>query len=152
MSDVPAGQAYKGPSGIARESTWLTNEDIPHDRDSIVQIEAVVRRDNLTMEKGRTKAVALSLRFVGRKRELLLNATNRKTLAALFGTNECGAWFGQWVALFVEQDVRKPDGTRGPAVRIRAKRVKPPAGAAAAPTLPDSEAEFRGDESMGGDA
>ncbi len=126
MKDVPQGTPYKGPSGIARESTWLTNEDIPHDKDTPVQIEAVVRRDNLTMDQGRTKPIALSLRFTGRKRELLLNATNRKTLAALFNSNNTAAWFGQWVALFVEQDVRKPDGTRGPAVRIRAKRIQPP--------------------------
>ena len=144
MSDVPPGVHYKGPSGIARESTWLTSEDLPHDRDTPVQIEAVVRRDNLTMEKGRTKSVALSLRFVGRKRELLLNATNRKTLAALIGTNESAAWFGKWVALFVEQDIRKPDGTRGPAVRIRAKRINPPATAAASPQ-PEAPADDRGD-------
>ena len=30
---------------------------------------------------------------------------------------------GKRVLLYVEQDVRRPDGTRGPAVRIRAKRV-----------------------------
>jgi len=156
MSDVPAGSIYKGPSGIARESTWLTSEDLPHDRDTPVQIDAVVRRDNLTMEKGRAKPVALSLRFVGRKRELLLNATNRKTLAALFGTNECAAWFGKWVALFVEQDIRKPDGTRGPAVRIRAKRINPPtaptAAQAEAPSPTDPDAEYREIMGSGGGA
>ena len=123
-SDVPAGQDNKGPSGIARDSTWLTSEDLPHDKDSIVTIESVTLRRNLTMQGGRPKNVALSLKFVGKQRELLLNATNRKTLAALFQTNECGAWFGKRVALFVEQDVRRPDGTRGPAVRIRAKRLE----------------------------
>jgi hypothetical protein len=126
LKDVPQGTPYKGPSGIARESTWLTNEDLPHDRDTPVQIEAVLRRNNLTMEGGREKKVALSLRFVGRQRELLLNATNRKMLTALFDSTDTGKWFGQWVALFVEQGVRKPDGTKGPAVRIRAKRIQPP--------------------------
>lgn len=138
MKDVPQGTPYKGPSGIARESTWLTNEDIPHDKDTAVQIEAVVRRDNLTMEGGRAKKVALSLRFVGRSRELLLNATNRKTLAALFNSTDTGSWFGKWVALFVEQDVRRPDGTRGPAVRIRAKRIQPPT-KGAQPAAPEPE-------------
>lgn len=124
MTEVPPGDIYRGPSGIARESQWLSNEDIPHDRDSVVTIEAVVRRDNLTMQGGRTKKVGLSLRFVGKSRELLLNATNRKTLAIMFGTNECAQWFGKRVALFVEQNVRRPDGTFGPAVRIRAKRIE----------------------------
>lgn len=121
--DVPAGQDYKGPSGIARDSNWLTNEDIPHDRDTPVTIESVVLRRNLKMQGGRPKEVALSLKFVGKSRELMLNATNRKTLAALFQTNECAAWFSKKILLYVEQDVRRPDGTKGPAVRIRAKRV-----------------------------
>lgn len=129
MSTIPEGDIYKGPSGIARESNWLTNEDIPHDRDSVVTIETVIIRRNVQMQGGRPKNIALSLKFVGKSRELMLNATNRKTLAALFESNQCEAWFGKRVALFVEQDVRRPDGTRGPAVRIRAKRIEqaPPA-------------------------
>lgn len=123
-ADVPAGQDYKGPSGIARDSNWLTNEDIPHDRDTVVTIESVVLRRNLKMQGGRPKDVALSLKFVGKGRELMLNATNRKTLAALFNSNECAQWYQRKIALYVEQDVRRPDGTRGPAVRIRAKRIE----------------------------
>jgi hypothetical protein len=122
--DVPPGADYRGPSGIARESNWLTNEDVPHDKDTVVTIESVTLRRNLKMQGGRPKNVALSLKFVGKNRELMLNATNRKTLAALFQTNECGAWFGKRIALYVEQDVRRPDGTKGPAVRIRAKRIE----------------------------
>ncbi|MBK8100547.1 MAG: hypothetical protein IPK26_25935 [Planctomycetes bacterium] len=124
QADVPPGTDYKGPSGIARDSNWLTNEDIPHDRDTVVTIESVKLRRNLTMQGGRPKAVALSLTFVGKSRELMLNATNRKTLAALFESNACDAWYGKRIALYVEQDVRRPDGTRGPAVRIRAKRIE----------------------------
>ena len=128
--DEPRGEEYTGPSGIARESRWLTSEDIPHDRDTAVEIATVIRYDRLTMQGGREKRNALALRFVGKGRELLLNATNRKTLAALFRTNKCGEWFGKRILLFVEQDVRRPDGTRGPAVRIRAKRIEQPEPAA----------------------
>jgi hypothetical protein len=126
MSDfnVPAGTEYKGPSGIARDSLWLTNEDIPHDRDTVVTIEAVIRRDGVKFQGGRTKPVTLSLKFVGKARELALNATNRKILATMFGSNECATWYGRRIALFVEQNVRRPDGTYGPAVRIRAKRIE----------------------------
>lgn len=124
MTEVPAGIDYRGPSGIARESTWLTNEDVPHDRDTVVTIDAVVRRDNLTMQGGRPKKTALSLRFVGKGRELMLNATNRKVLVSMFSSTDTAAWFGKRIALFVEQNVRRPDGTFGPAVRIRAKRVE----------------------------
>lgn len=147
MSDVPGGMEYRGPSGIARESTWLTNEDIPHDRDTEVTIESVTLRRDLQMQGGRPKKVALSLKFVGKQRELMLNATNRKTLAALAKTNECAAWFGMRVALFVEQDVRRPDGTRGPAVRIRAKRLAPAMDATDA-----AESAAIRDEAAGGDS
>ncbi len=134
MSDfnVPAGSEYKGPSGIARDSCWLTSEDLPHDRDTVVTIESVLRRDNVKFQGGRTKPITLSLKFVGKGRELALNATNRKILAAMFGTNECAAWYGRRVGLFVEANVRRPDGTYGPAVRIRAKRLEQPAAVPAA--------------------
>jgi hypothetical protein len=130
-TEVPPGADYRGPSGIARESLWLSSEDLPHDKDTEVTIESVVLRRNLTMQGGRPKVVALSLKFVGKQRELMLNATNRKTLGAIFETNECEAWFQKRILLFVEQGVRRPDGTRGPAVRIRAKRLdEKPAGGA----------------------
>lgn len=135
MPDMPAGDVYKGPCGIGRESPWLTNEDIPHDRDVTVTIENVVLHPRLTMQGGRDKTNALSIGFVGKERRLLLNATNRKALAALFGANTAD-WFGKRVILHVEPDVRRPDGTKGPAVRIRAKRVdqeRPAAVGAAAP-------------------
>jgi hypothetical protein len=122
--DVPKGVDYKGPSGIARDSIWLTSEDLPHDRDTLVTIEAVVRRNNVTFQGGRKKLVMLSLKFVGKTRELGLNATNRKTLMALFHSNECAAWYGKRIKLFIQQGVRKPpDNTEGPAVRIRAERI-----------------------------
>lgn len=139
MPDIPNGEVYKGPCGIGRDSPWLTNEDIPHDRDVTATIEKVVVRRNLAMQGGREKRVALSLAFVGKDRELMLNATNRKVLAGLFGANT-GDWFGKKVVLYVEQDVRRPDGTRGPAVRIRAKRVEQDK-SAAAPSVADSAKE-----------
>lgn len=133
--DVPEGDIYKGPCGIARESTWLTWEDLPADREAPATIETVRIRKRLVLQGGREKAVGLSLKFVGKERELLLNATNRKVLSLLFGGDTAG-WFGKRVLLYVEQDVRRPDGTKGPAVRIRPKRVEAtPAGA----TQPERE-------------
>lgn len=157
MSDIPEGQLYKGPSGIARDSTWLTNEDLPHDRDTVVTIESVVIRRDLKMQGGRPKPVALSLKFVGKTRELMLNATHRKTLSMLFGSPSCEAWFGRTVALFVEQGVRRPDGTNGPAVRIRNKHpkveTKPKPSAATEPesTGGDAAADAAYNEIVGGE-
>lgn len=137
MSDVPKGEVYRGPPGIARDSTWLTNEDLPHDKDTLVTIEAIVIRKNLKFQGGRDKAVGLSAKFKNKGRELLLNAGHRKVLMALYGS-QTGDWFGRDVALFVEQDVRRPDGTTGPAVRIRPKRFETPVAktASTAPAAP----------------
>lgn len=143
MTDTPPGTDYRGPSGIARDSTWLTSEDLPHDKDTVVEIETVRLRKNLQMQGGRPKNIALSLKFKGKQRELMLNSTNRKMLARLCNTNECGGWFGKRITLFVEQGVRRPDGTTGPAVRIRAK-LPPQDAKTEAPepvTAPDDAAE-----------
>lgn len=138
------GKEYSGPSGVARESNWLTNEDLPHDKDTPVTIEKVMLYKNVKFQGGRMKDHVIALRFVKAKRELALNATNRKTLATLFGSNNCGDWYGKRILLFVEQDVRRPDGSRGPAVRIRARRIEQP--------HPDTErVEDRGDAYEGGD-
>lgn len=124
--DTPEAVPYDGPSGIARDSVWLTQEDIPHDRDTVLLIEQVNRRNNVKFQGGRAKEVVLSLKFKGFKRELGLNSTNRKVLNQLFGTRS-GGWWGKWVALFVQPDVSSPKGLV-PAVRIRAKHIPPPKG------------------------
>lgn len=120
---TPEGQVYKGPSGIARDSVWLTAEDLPRDKDVVVEIESVNLRRNVTFQGGRKKPAIISLKFKGKDRELGLNATNRKTLAMLFGSSECGAWFGKRVALYVDANVRFGNDTVA-AVRIRAKRIE----------------------------
>lgn len=157
MMDLPEPTAYKGVHRIASDSPWLAADDLPDDKDTIVTIEAVNLRRDVTMDAGRKKDVALSLRFVGKKRELMLNATNRKTLTLLSGSAKCEAWYGMTIALFKAQGVRRPDKTKGPAIRIRPKHVKNGAlveEQPAEPQQPQVEAEFRGDdaESAGGDS
>lgn len=160
MKDMPPPTPYKGTHRIATDSPWLASDDLPDDKDTIVTIEAVVIRRDVKMEEGRKKDVALSLVFTGKKRELLLNATNRKTLTMLSGSPRCEAWFGLTIALFKLQGVRRPDGTKGPAIRIRPKHVKggavadEPAEAAQpeAPSSTDGEAEYREIMGAGGGA
>jgi len=117
------GEIYRGPAGVLKDSNWLSAETIPHDQDTIVQIEAVIRRREVKF-KTETKKSYGSLRFKGRDRELGLNTTNIATLKALFGS-ETGAWFGKWIALYVDPNV-SAFGKIVPAVRIRAKKVEPP--------------------------
>lgn len=141
---LETGEAYKGPCGILKDSAWLSAETIPADRDTILQIEAVVRRKSVKF-KNETKAGYGSLRFVGKERELGLNSTNLRTLAALFGS-DTGQWFGQWIALYVDPQV-SAFGQIVSAVRIRAKKVEAPKKGVSAPAV---DSIFR--EEMGGEA
>jgi len=75
-----------------------------------------------------------SLKFVGKAKELGLNATLKRTLVALFGPS-AAALKGKWIALYVDTNV-KVGGNVVCAVRIRARQVDPKEvakGAASAP-------------------
>ena len=120
---LEAGEIYKGPCGVLKDSNWLSAESLPADRDTVVQIEAVVRRREVKF-KNETKHSYGSLKFKGASKELGLNATHIKVLKALFGS-DTSKWFGQWIALYVDPDV-SAFGQIVSAVRIRAKKVDPP--------------------------
>lgn len=136
--DVPAPTVYEGPSGIARDSVWLTHADLPADRtEHILRIEAVHLRKGVKFQK-ETKEQYLSLRFYKAKRELGLNTTNRKVLEKLFGTN-CADWAGKWVTLYVDHEIKSFGGEIVSGIRIRARHTKAPSGAAAAaPNQPEA--------------
>lgn len=127
---LEAGEIYKGPCGILKDSNWLSAETLPTDKDTIVQIDAVVRRREVKF-KNETKHSYGSLRFKGAAKELGLNATHIRVLKALFGP-DTSAWFGQWIALYVDPDV-SAFGQIVSAVRIRAKKVESPKPGAAKP-------------------
>ncbi len=126
------GEEYKGPCGVLKDSNWLSAETIPSDRDTVVVIEAVVRRREVKFATETKKGYG-SLRFVGKEKELGLNSTNIRILSALFGPNTA-AWYGKTIALYVDPDV-KSFGKTVSAVRIRAKVPvqAPPADKAEAP-------------------
>lgn len=117
------GEVYVGPAGILKDSNWLNAESLPPDRDTVVQIEAVVRRKEVKF-KNETKRGYGSLRFTGKEKELGLNATHIHVLCALFGSN-CGDWRGKWIALYVDPEV-SAFGRTVSAVRIRPRKVEAP--------------------------
>lgn len=142
---LETGEAYKGPCGILKDSQWLSAETIPADRDTVLQIEKVVRRKSVKF-KNETKHGYGSLKFVGRERELGLNSTNLRVLSALFGS-DTGKWYGQWIALYVDPAV-SAFGQIVSAVRIRAKKVDAPKKGMTQPEPPPADDIFRepGDE------
>jgi hypothetical protein len=117
------GEIYRGPCGILRDSQWLSAETIPADRDTLVQIDAVIVRKEVKF-RNETRQKYGSLRFKGASRELGLNSTHIKVLRALFGPTT-DKWEGQWINLYVDPDV-SAFGQIVSAVRIRAKKVEAP--------------------------
>lgn len=138
---LEAGEVYRGPCGILKDSQWLSAETIPADRDTVLQIEKVVRRKSVKF-KSETKSGYGSLKFVGKERELGLNATNIRVLAALFGT-DTSKWFGQYIALYVDPAV-SAFGQIVSAVRIRAKKIDPNA-KNTKPEPPEVDSIFHGE-------
>lgn len=105
MDGKPAvGKRFEGHTGIARESQWLTSDDLQArgNNELTVKIQEVQLFRDVKFEGGRSKDVAIGLKFEKLSRVLLLNATNRKALNAMFG-KVAKAWFGQTITLYVTQ-------------------------------------------------
>jgi hypothetical protein len=100
--EKPIGKEYAGPSGVGRDSTWLTAEDLVGGKDVTVEIARVVLYPSVKFQGGRERKNMLGLEFVGKERVLGLNATNRKILNHMFG-NIAKGWKGQKVTLYVTQ-------------------------------------------------
>lgn len=102
MENMPVGREYTGPSGIGRDSIWLTAEDLIGGKDEQVEIDSVVLYQEVTFQGGRKKNNVLALKFKGKTRVLGLNATNRKILNKAFG-NITNGWKGKAITLYVTE-------------------------------------------------
>lgn len=143
------GEVYRGPCGVLRESAWLSAETISAEKDTIVQIEAVIRRKTVKF-KSEVRHGYGSLRFKGATRELGLNSTHIKVLRALFGP-DTSTWFGQWISLYVDPSV-SAFGSIVSAVRIRARRPEPPKPAQAKATAEQLDRPMTQEEMDAADA
>lgn len=107
-------EPFAGRSAEMRKETpWLSSEDlmdVGHDVE--VEIETVYRHRDAVFDDGRTETV-YAVKFKGKEKQLILNATNRKRLVSLCGSTKVSNWVGKKVALYVEVGVRKPGGKRG---------------------------------------
>jgi hypothetical protein len=120
--EAPKGKAYEGPSGIGRDSIWLTAEDLIEGKDANVKIEEVIVYPEVQFQGGRKRLNMLGLKFVGKERVLGLNATNRKTLNAQFG-NITKAWKGQDIALYVSEAQMAGETVKCVRIRNKGSRV-----------------------------
>jgi len=96
-------EEFNGLSGQMKESQWLSSEDLAGDVK--VTIEGVKKHRDVNFSEGRLKAFVYSLRFSGKSKELVLNATNRKSLVAKFGNNVKN-WVGKDITLYVLDGIR----------------------------------------------
>jgi hypothetical protein len=117
----PIGKEYAGPSGIAHDSAWLTAEELTKGKDQKVVVEKVLFYDEIEFEMGRKEKNKLALKFRGKDKELVLNATNRKVMVRMHG-NVTTNWKGKEVALFVTQ-TRKP-GSSDPDEMVDCVRIR----------------------------
>ena len=98
-------EPFEGRSAeMKKDSPWLASEDIMG-LDVEVEIEKVYRHHDVEFDAGRKEKIVYSVAFVGKKKQLVLNSTNRKTLVSKFGVN-VKDWFGKKVTLFVDPNVR----------------------------------------------
>ena len=96
---------YTGSSAaIKGDCPWLASEDILGKGDIVVTIEACHAVQDAEFEGGR-KEDLYTLSFVGAKKQLILNSTNRKRLVRMYGTN-VGDWKGKPITLYVEEGIR----------------------------------------------
>lgn len=102
---------------------WLASEDFIGLPPSRVTIAGVFRNSGETMQDGKKKDF-FSVAFEKTPKHLVLNATNRKTLATAFGAKTTG-WVGQEVELFAQDGVKAIGGGTTTGLRLRALNVKP---------------------------
>jgi hypothetical protein len=115
-------EEFTGRSGEMRlNATWLASEDLLDVGEVTVTIEKVFKHIGAEFEEGR-KADVFALKFAGKEKQMILNATNRKRLVKLFDTTDTKKWVGKSITLYVDRNVRNPKGggkTNGLRVKVQ---------------------------------
>jgi hypothetical protein len=108
---------FTGRSAEMRADTpWLAAEDLLGVGEAKVTISGVFRHTNVEFEAGRKKPEAFAVAFAGKAKQLVLNATNRKTLVKMYGPNVV-AWKDKPCVLYVT--TTKLKGEQVPCIRIK---------------------------------
>jgi hypothetical protein len=98
MSNRPSNDlAAFGHVSLLFPSKYLCAADL-RGKDATVTIERIAPRDEL-MRQGGQKEYKPVVYFKGKEKSLVLNKTNAKTIAKLYG-NEVTAWIGQAIVIY----------------------------------------------------
>lgn len=95
-------------SQMKAASKFLASEDFIGLGEVELIISGVFENDNEVMQDGKKKDF-FSIGFEKTPKRMVLNATNRKTLAAAFGASVAN-WSGKKCRIFVQDGVRNPAG------------------------------------------
>jgi hypothetical protein len=95
-------------SQMKQASKFLASEDFIGLGEVELTITGVYEHADEVMQDGKKKSF-YSIGFNDKPKRMVLNATNRKTLAACFGADTKN-WIGKKVNLFVKDGIRNPAG------------------------------------------
>lgn len=102
------------------EKQFVGSWDLPDDRDAVVIID---RCEPGEVSNGAKKDKRPLLYLKGKSKPIVLNATNGKTIASLYG-NKVEAWVGKPIALY-KANVQGVGGGMVEAIRIRPTAPQP---------------------------
>ena len=117
---------YTGKVSGMKTSPWLASEDLLGIGSVSVEIEELNKNEDVAMDAGRIEKCLFSLAFKGIPKQMILNATNRRTLSAAFGA-DTKLWVGQKVEIHIEDGIRKPGKGGGTTTGLRIKAKPDPA-------------------------
>ena len=105
-------EPFTGTVSAMKTSAWLASEDLLGLPDAKATIAGVHKHEDVPMDGGRKEPRLFAISFEGREKQMILNATNRKTLSGAFGAST-KAWVGKTVLLYAQDGIKKPGGARG---------------------------------------
>ena len=108
-------------SQMKPDARWLASEDFIGLGEVEFEIAQIFTNVGETMQDGKKKDF-FSISFVKTNKQLVLNATNRKTLSNAFGA-KVNKWVGQKVRLFAQEGVKAIGGGVTTGLRIKADRI-----------------------------
>ena len=93
---------------MKQSSKFLASEDFLGLGEIELTLTGVYEHADEVMQDGKKKSF-YSIGFNDKPKRMVLNATNRKVLAAAFGA-DTNNWIGKKVTLFVKDGIRNPSG------------------------------------------
>jgi hypothetical protein len=105
-------EQYTGKVSGMKTSPWLASEDLLGICPQQVIIAGVYKHEDVPMDGGRKEKLLFAVGFEKIGKQMILNATNRKSLSRQFGA-DTKAWIGKEVTLTVQDGIRKPGGRTG---------------------------------------